>query len=374
MWAACAAAHAQSAAATPHDDTLSFSGYLQPQYERIDRSGAEPRDRVFFRRMVLIVSARPTPEWAGTILFDLAPASSGGSLVIKDAFLQYVGWKDRGLTITFGNQKLPFSRAYLVAASRRGLVERPFPGDRSVGSPGRAIAVKVDQWNTARTLFWSGALASSLQSPDPGEVRVDGIAEARPGWSEGVMAAGRVEWHPLGETPRGQGAFGSAQWRVTYAVAGYVWRNDGDITPSEAQSGGADAVRADASAAHGIELSTGLRGHRVSLDAEYERIAASARDRALTAGLYADGEARLHKAGVEAGYMVRQHTLEIVAGADLLAADAFGRAWTRASAGLSWYAAWPTVRFQMMERVSRNDHGVSGAHSHATYVQAQFAF
>lgn len=374
--AASPGAHAQSSGPARHaDDKLTISGYLQAQYETVDTEAAPPRDRVFFRRMVLSLRAEPVPDWAGTIQFDLAPAASGGSIVVKDAFLQYVGWKDSGVTVTIGNQKLPFSRSVLVSSARRALVERSFPGDRSVGSPGRAIAIKVDGWNQGRTIFWSGALGSSLQSSDPDQIRVDGVAEAHAGWPEGVITVGRLEVHPFGETPREQGAFGTDAWRVTGAIAGYLWRNDGDLASSSAGGGaGAPSFIAEADEVRAVELSGGLRGHRLSVDAEYERVRATARTYDVTAGLYTHGEARLHKAGVEAGFMLRPRRLELVGAADVLAPATYARAWSRRAAGLSWYVAGPAVKFQVMERVSRNDHGVSGARSRATYVQAQFAF
>ena len=366
-------ASAQDPADPPDAKRVTVSGYLQAQYERIDTDG-DARDRVFFRRMVLTLRGNVTDAWRGAVVFDLAPAADGDAVVIKDAYLQYTGWTKRGVTLTIGNHKMPFSRSLLASASGRALVERPFTGDRAFGSPGRAIGVRADGWNKRQTVYWAGTVASALHLFAADEIRIDGLRENRVGWNEGWTTAGRVEWHPFGEMPRAHGAFGRDGVRIALGTAAYAWRNDGDRSVTRDTELTSDSPAVDADSVNALEVSGGLRGRRISIEAEYDRVIARSSPASFTGGLYRNGEARLHKASIEAGYMVYRDHLEIVAGLDALEADVFARTWRRGAAGFSWYVRAHDVKFQLLHRVSWHPQGVADAKAHASYVQAQIAF
>jgi hypothetical protein len=347
---------------------VSFSGYIQPQYERTSRTGSTS-DRAFIRRMVLSIEAALPDAWTAEIQADLGPVASRseGRLIVKDAYFRYTGWEERGLLVTIGNQKLPFSRSLLASASRRGLIERPLTGDRSLGSPGRALGIRAEGWHRGRTIYWSSVVASSRQSPDPNEIRIDGITEAEEGWNQGPLVASRLEWHPRGEVPRAHGDFGDGGLRFTIAAGGYAWWNDDDVAAHGPGTG-------DAARVTGIELSAGLRGSGVSVDVEFEHIDARAIDPFLSAGLYAAGRSHVDKASIEAGYMLVPHRLEALAGFDTAHAGVFAEPVRRGSAGMNWYVTEHRVKVSVMHRDVLNDRGVPGARSHATYVQTQFSF
>lgn len=368
-------AAAQVVVAEHGDQKLTIGGYLQAQYARADPAASEAADRVLFRRMVMTLQGSTTRHWLATFQLDFAPAAShGGRVVVKDANLQYVGFRDRGLTITAGNQKPPFSRSILTSSARRHLVERPFTGDRVLGSLGRALGVKVDGTHRSRRLFWSGEIGSSLHAPEANQVRTDGLAEAGSDWNEGVLLVGRLEMHPRGETPRDQGEFRSEAWKYSVALAGYAWTNDGDRNLYTLDGRSTSAGHADTSDVKGLEMSAGVRGHRLSMDAELERIESHSIDTRFTGGLYKRGEAVLLKGSVEAGYMVIARRLEVVAAYDAVNAGTYDRPWQRVATGLNWYSAEHAVKFQIMHRVSRDDRGVPGASIAATFVQAQAGF
>ena len=275
------------------DQKLTISGYVQPQYNRIDIHDDQARDLTLLRRMVLTFQGTTTRNWLGTFQFDLAPAGVGDHVVVKDANLQYLGLRPRGLTITIGNQKPPFSRSLLTSSARRNLVERPFTGDRSLGSPGRALGVKMDGVNRAHRFFWSGEIASSLHAPVANQIRVDGITEAASGWNEGILVVGRVEFQPLGEMPREQGDLLDGKWRYGVALAGYTWHNDGDSNPYTQDGVSTSSSYADAANVNGLEASAAFRGRGWSIDTELEHIASQAIDPGFTGGLYAAGKAAL---------------------------------------------------------------------------------
>jgi hypothetical protein len=367
-------AAAQIVVADKGEQKLSIAGYVQPQYSRIDAEGAEPRDTTLFRRMVLTLQGTTSRQWLGTFQFDLAPAAVGDRVIVKDANLQYLGWRERGLTITLGNQKPPFSRSLITSSARRSLVERPFTGDRSLGSLGRAIGIKVDGVSHGHRILWSGEVASSLHAPGVNQIRIDGIAEADSDWNEGVLVLGRLEFQPRGEVAREQGDFHGAAWKYAVAIAGYAWHNDGDRNNYTRDGVSTSASAADVSDVQGLEASAAFRGHGWSIDTEFEHVASHAIDPTLTAGLYDAGDAALVKASVEAGRMVIPQHLEIVGAYDVVNAGTYDRPWQRVAGGLSWYAVGHNVKFQIMHRLSHDDRGITGARVNTTFAQAQFAF
>jgi len=358
---------AQQPAAAPTQSHISFSGYMQPQYEFVTSDG-ETEDRAFFRRLFVTLDASTAKDWSAEVQADLGRVASGGDrIVIKNAYVQYGGWRERGITLTLGNQKPPFSRSLITSSSKRSFVERPFTGDRAFGSPGRMIGLKAEGWHRERSIYWSGMAGITRHSPDAGEVRLDGAAEGGQGWAEGPMVVARIELHPLGEVARDHGDFNRGPLRVTVGAAAYGWWNDDDAEPH-----GGEAV--DAASVGAVELSGGLRGSGLTIEAEVERVTGDAIEAGVTHGLYLDGHLRLNKASLESGCMVLRERLELLGGADLLSTDAFDTSWHRLSAGMNVYLNRHALKFSLMHRESFNEGGVEGARSRATYIQTQFAF
>jgi hypothetical protein len=362
-----------AAAQTPASDPprpprMTFSGYVQPQYE-VRSQEDDTRDRAILRRMLFGTEIALTPSWSAEFMVDAGPVASTGDgrLIVKDAYLRYDGLERHGVSIFVGNQKMPFSRALLGSSSRRGLIERPIGGDRSLGSPGRAIGVLADGWHRRRTIRWTASLASSLQSPDADEVRIDGIAEAHSNWNAGALLGGRFELHPLGEVSRAQSDFGRGALTVVAAVAAYSWRSGEGAPRHQAGTVDADHVR-------GLEFSGGVRGHGVSVDAEFEHIAAVAMNRDVTLGLYVDGRAAIDKMSVEGGYMVIPRRLEPLLGFDAASSRSYAEPWRRVNAGMNWYVNGHRLKFSLMHRQSFNERGVRNERSHTTYLQAQFSY
>jgi hypothetical protein len=295
-------------------------------------------------------------------------------VVVRDAYLRYLGWTPRGLTVTIGNQKLPFSRAALISASRRGLIERTAPGERPFGTPGRALAVQIEGRHRSQHVQWAAALASALHGPDVAEIRIDGLAESKDTWNEGILGGGRVEWHPLGNTPRDQGDFGRGPLRVVVGAGAYRWQNDGDRNLFTTGGVATSAVFADADQAHGVEISAGLRGQGFSLDTSWQRTAARTLDAGFTGGIYQDGDAVLHVTGVESGYMAVPGTLEILAGFDTVDIAARPALAYRPSVGASWYVNQHRLKFQFTHREAFNVLGIDGVRGRTTTLQAQLYF
>jgi phosphate-selective porin OprO and OprP len=358
---------------------VQLGAYVQVQYDRITIEELTA-DRVFFRRLVASLQGNVTDDWSGEVEVDLALAVQGDRVIVKDAYLRYSGFRAQGLTLTVGNQKMPFSRSVLAPSSRRGLIERPFTGERPFGAVGRAIAVQVEGRHSAQRIQWAAALASALHAPDAFEIRIDGLADSRATWNEGVLSVGRFEWHPRGPTPRDQGNLtcglpnGDCQLRVMAGVGAYIWQNDGDRNLNTTNGVGTSAVLADLDQARAVELSAGLRGHRFSVDAAWDRISGRTIDPAFSGGLYLDGSTVLYQAAVEAGYMVVPGRLEVLGAIDSLDISARTAVAYRPSFGLDWYLHQHRLKVSFMHRENFNVLGVAGARGRSTFVQAQIAF
>jgi Phosphate-selective porin O and P len=352
---------------------LEFGGYVQTQYENTTEDGVT-EDRVLFRRIMLDVTGRLLEGWLGRVQVDLAPATEGNGITVKDAWLRYTGFGDRGLSIMIGNQKLPYSRSVLTSSSRRGLVERLQVGDRAFGSPGRAVSIKVDGRLT-EAMRWAAAVASVHQRPDADQIRLDGTAEADDDWNQGPFVNGRIEWHPRGIVPLEQGAFEVRDFRYAVAAATYYWRNDSDRNLYTDDDGHAiDADTVDLQDAVGFELSGAIRAPRTSIDLEFQRVSGSTVDSTFTGGIYTNGSTRLYKLGVEAGFMVIAPKLELLGGVSTLAIRDRVAVAYQPAVGLAWYLAQHRLKFQFMHREDFNAMGISGDRGRATFVQAQYVF
>jgi hypothetical protein len=320
------------------------------------------------------VEATITADWSTQLLVDFAPATRDGRVTMKDAWVRYSGWRERGVMLTLGNQKMPFSRSALTSTSRRALVERPITGERAFGAPGRALSAKLDGRVAGGAWQWSATVASMMHEPAADQIRLDGIADADRDSNEGVLAAGRVEWHPLGEVPRDQAAFDDTSLRFTVGVAGYLWENDGDRNLHTLDGVALFEHLVDLQHARAVEVSTGIRARRTSIDAEYHLVTGVTVDRGFSGGLFRAGHTRLHEFGVEGGYMILPQRLEALGGFDTLAATTYESLAYRPAIGVNWYFLRHTIKLQIMHRESFNARGAIDARVRSTFVQVQFGF
>lgn len=362
-----------SAQPTPPPPHIRLTGYIQPQYEHL-QVDTSAQDRAIFRRLYVGVQTTLPKHWAATILIDFAPLLENERIGVGDAFLRYNGFADRGIVITMGNQKVPFSRSTLASSRARSLVERPFTGERAFGAPGRAVSAQVDGRHREQTLQWSVSLASVLHSPGIQELRLGGSVDADETWNEGVMATGRAEWHPRGAVPREQGDFTRGAFRVMGALSTYVWRNNGDRNLFTRDGASSSAVFADLGSANAVEASTGIRGHGFSVDGAWSRVEGSTIDPHFTGGIFVGGHTSMHQTAAEAGYMAIASRLELVGGVDSLAIHNRPSIAYRPSAGVVWYIDRHRLKFSATHRESFNVLGSRHARARQTYLQAQYSF
>ena len=377
--AAIVFAAVSAAAQTPPDSSSSssphvtISGYVQPQLE-ITRSGGSTTDDVLLRRAVVAVRTTLTPDWSAAIQVDFAPALDDDGVTLLDGYLRYSGFAEGAVTITAGNQKVPFSRSALFSSQRRGLVERSFTGERAFAAPGRAIGLQADGRHHDSQFQWSAALSSVYHAADVDEMRFDGLAKADETWNQGLMSVGRFEWHPFGPIAREQGDFEGGAFRVMTGVAAHAWHNDGDNNSFTEDGRSTSDEFADLDSAAAVELNVGLRGHGVSADVAWSWTSAELIDPTFGLGLYEDGKATLQQFSTEAGYMLVPGRLEALGAIDSLSAAAYPSIEYRPAAGMNWYANGHRIKISAMHRETFNARGATGARSRTTYFQAQLAF
>ncbi len=359
--AAAAPAVGQITVVDKGDHTLTLSGVIQAQSLLLKTPGQPALDNVTFRRLLVIAQVNVSRSWMGEFEVDFG----NSHVIIKNAYLQYAGWRDRGLLLTVGNQKLPFSRSYMSSGQKHSLTERPFTGDAHYGTLNRALGVRLDGWTRSQRIQWSAALGSSLHPTSAFQLAFDSPANDDGRSNEGVAVVGRLELHPFGATPRDQGDFHTPVWRAVVGVAAYRWWNSGDR---------AELAGANLGSSRAFELSGGLRGHGVSLDAEFEPVRATARADAPAGGLFQGRVAELRKGSVEGSYMVVNHRLELAAGLDVLAAAAYARAWRRTSVGATWFLHERAVELKMTYRRDANVTGRPDAFLQETFVQMLLVF
>ncbi len=187
------------------DKKIEIGGRVQVQYHREDPDGGESTDELFLRRLRSYIQGSVTKNWLAKVQFDVGKASGDNEVAVKDAWMRYTGWD--GLNLTIGNQRMPFSREALTSSKRQQLVERTFVGDHNFGSPDRMIGVRLDGAGASNKVTWGVGLGAAEIDPDEDKMDFDSGANHGDDWNEGILVAGRVDFHPFGNLKMGQGDF-----------------------------------------------------------------------------------------------------------------------------------------------------------------------
>jgi phosphate-selective porin O/P len=343
------------------DQKVALAGIVQPQVSAQEIGSDPATDRLLFRRLQAEVQVTASPSWSSDLQVDFGQST----VSLKNAYVQYGGWRSRGLTLTAGHAKLPFSRSNLTSGAKRETAERPFTGDRNFGVPNRILGARLDGASDGRRVQWSGAVGLEQQIVNTRRITFDSpTASATPATTTGRIVAGRLEWHPWGETPREQGDFHTSSWRSAFTLAGFRWQNDADRVT---------ATGADLDHVGGGEASVALRGHGISIDAELHRTQSIAKDRALTQGIYRRGIAAMHTSSVEAGYVLPHTIVEAVAAYDSFEALAYSHQWRRFSSGVDVYVRGQSLKLQTTYRAGSHVEG-GDARTRELFAEVQMLF
>ncbi|MCP4204394.1 MAG: hypothetical protein GY769_20990 [bacterium] len=356
------------------DKKIEIGGRIQIQYARVDPDDGDARDEVFFRRLRPYISGTVSKDWVGKIQFDFGKSLDGNEVAVKDAYMQYKGWKNKKLTI--GNSKTPFSREFLTSSKRQQTVERGFVGDHNFGTPDRQLGFKLEGHNDSKKVNWALALGSQQLDPDAKIMDFDSPANNAADWNQGIVVAGRVDFHPRGAMKFDQGDFHSDGFKSSFSVAAFTWANDDDNnTRTDPTTGlSTSSSKPDLDSAEGFELSAGVRGKGLSVDAEYQLISGDTVDPTFTGGVYRGGTTDLDKMQIEGGYMLKGSPVELVAAWETLDADNYETSWDATELGINYFWNKHKVKVQFTYRMGQNVFGVKGDDADTGLLQWQFVF
>ncbi len=354
------------------DKKIEIGGRIQLQYLRTDADGGETRDQTFFRRLRPYIAGTVTKDWYGKIQFDFGKGVDSDEVAVKDAFMQYTGWKNMKLTI--GNSKTPFSREFLTSSKRQQTVERGFVGNHNFGTPDRQLGFKLEGQNDTKKITYALAAGAQHHDPDARRMDFDTPVNNKADWNEGLVLAGRVDFHPQGYVKFDQGDFNSGPVKFNFSLAAFNWTNDDDNNTRTVGGVSTSSSKADLDSADGLEVSAGLRGNGLSIDAEYQMVSGDTVDKNFTGGLYLNGSTDLDKFQIEGGFMLPSNRFEIVGKWETLDASNYVDAWEAYEAGVNYFWNKHKAKVQFTFRHGENVLGAVGSEVDTTFLQFQYVF
>ena len=356
------------------DKKVEIGGRVQLQYLLEDPEDGDSSDDLFFRRLRPYITGSVTKDWSGKFQFDFGKADGSNEVAVKDAYMQYKGWNN--LKLTIGNSKTPFSREFLTSSKRQQTVERGFVGDHNFGTPDRQLGFKLEGQNDSKKVTWALAVGGQQHDPDAKKMDFDTPANNSSDWNDGWVVGGRVDFHPNGFMKFDQGDFRSDKVLYNFSLAGFSWTNDDDNnTFIDVATGlNTSSSKADLDSANGFEVSAGLRGKGVSVDAEYQMVSGDTVDPTFTGGLYRNGTTDLDKLHIEGGVMLPNKKVELVGKWQSLDADNYDTSWDVTEFGFNYFWNKHKVKVQFTYRSEDNVNGVQDENEDKFFMQWQYVF
>jgi hypothetical protein len=360
------------------DKYIKLGGRIQLQYHMVDPDTGSPSDEqtdsLFFRRFRPYIEGSVHKDWAGKFQFDLGKADGTNEVSIKDAYMQYKGFKN--MKVTIGNAHVPFSREALTSSKKQQLVERTFVGDHNFGTPDRQAGVHLTGHSEDKMITWGASLAMAAIDPDTDKLDFDTLVNRNDDFNEGVMIGGRVDFHPFGLLKKSQGDF-KGDMKATFGIAAFSWSNDDDNNTNTDAAGNdtSGGGKADVDTVTGLEVSGAFRASGFSADLQYNLFQTETVDSNVTAGIYQNGETDLENYAVELGYMLSPKKFELVAGYELQDADTYADEWTRTSIGANYFFVGKhDIKVQLTYRMGENLEGVTDVDANELFIQTQYVF
>lgn len=190
------------------------------------------------------------------------------------------------------------------------------------------------------------------------------------------MFGGRVGLFPMGCFKPSQGDF-DRETKVGLAVAAFSWANDDDHKNFDVHEETGQETRShkDVDTVTGFEVSAGIRGRGVSLDAQYNTFDSDLENgKSGVDGIYKNGETTLKNYAIEGGYMLVPSKFELVAGYQSQDADGYDSPWNRTSVGANYFIDGHNIKYQVSYRMGENKDGVNNKDCDELFVQAQYVF
>jgi len=358
------------------DKFIEIGGRMQIQYLYLDPSGEDSEDTIFFRRLRPYIAGSVTKDWNGKIQFDFGKSLDADEVQVKDAYMQYTGWKNHKIFI--GNSKTVFSREFLTSSKRQQTVERWFVGQHNFGSPDRMLGFRIDGNTSSKKFEYKFNIGGESFDPDNRRMDFDTPVNDAGDFTLGWVGAGRVTYYPKEPIKRDQGDFKRGSFNYAVEAAAFYWTsNDNNLQYTDEVDGVLlcnNEKKCDLDSANGWELSAGIRGHGLSADLEYNQVAGEMIASNVNSGMYVNGETTIRKWQLEGGYMLANIPLEFVYKRDSMDTDGYERKWYANDFGINYFFNQHKAKAQFLYRVESNVNGVDGADRNQFVMQWQFVF
>lgn len=359
---------------------IEIGARIQIQYLYFSESPSEGEgesgDSIFFRRLRPYIAGSVTKNWLGKIQWDMGKSIDSDELAIKDAYMQYLGWKNHKIFI--GNSKTVFSREFLTSSKRQQTVERWFVGQHNFGSPDRMLGLRLDGNSDSKRFEYKVNIGGQSFDPDNRRMDFDTPVNDAGDFNLGWVGAGRLTFYPKDPIRRDQGDFKRGSFNYALEAAAFVWaNNEEDLTYTDEIDG--DQVcnndrKCDLDGATGWELSGGIRGRGLSVDLEYNQVFGEMVAENVNSGMYVDGETTIKKWQLEGGYMLANLPLEFVYKRDSMDADGYERKWYANDIGVNYFFNKHKAKVQLLYRMESNVLGQDGDDRNQLVMQWQFVF
>ncbi len=363
------------------DKFVEIGGRLQLQFlyfSEDPREGeTESQETIFFRRLRPYIAGSVTKNWNGKFQWDMGKSIDGDELAVKDAYMQFTGWKN--IKIFIGNSKTPFSREFLASSKRQQTVERWFVGQHNFGSPDRQLGFRLDGNSDSKRFEYKVAIGGQNFDPDNRRMDFDTPANDAGDWNIGWVGAGRISFYPRQPIKRDQGDFERGAFNYALEAAAFSWASsDNRLEYTDVDENGnqicTSSSKCDLDTATGWELSAGIRGRGVSADLEYNQINGKMIADNVDSGMYVNGETTIDKWQIEGGYMLASAPVELVAKWDSMDTDGYETEWQAFDVGLNYFFNKHKVKVQFLYRNESNVNGVDGDDRWQGIMQWQFVF
>jgi hypothetical protein len=329
---------------------------IEAQYRLENQPTDGTEHNIWLRRLRPTVSGGFNEDWQAILQLDFGAGATGDTyrVTVRWVNFQYVGVKNSHLAM--GSFKNWFSREFITLGPQLQIIERTFVGENTYGNPAYTIGVGWDHLVANDRIFYAANIGAQNVSTDADKMAFNSPANGDSTDNTGWSASARADFYALGQGVYGKEPLGykltpydrsdvtnRQSWLLSFSVAGYGWWNQNNNNGQCAQTDPTTCT--DLRNAFGVEGSGGVRGFGFSADFEYQFVRGDAVDGTYTGGLYQDGRTNLHKATVNAGYMIIAEHFELAAAWSLLSASNYGTPWNRAIVGLNGFVKGYNIRF-----------------------------
>jgi hypothetical protein len=362
------------------DKYIEIGGRIQLQYlyvtEDPREGNSESEDTIWFRRLRPYIQGSVTKNWHGKIQFDFGKSLDNNEVAVKDAYMQYTGFKNH--TVFIGSSKTVFSREFLTSSKRQQTVERWFVGQHNFGSPDRMLGFRVDG-KASKKFEYKFNVGAENFDPDNRRMDFDNPANDTGDWTRGWVGAGRVTFYPLEPIKRDQGDFERGAFGYAIEAAAFSWTSNTNRLPYTEEDENGNKVctsssKCDLDDASGWELSGGIRGRGLSADLEYNEVKGTMFDRTVNSGMYVNGETTIKKWQLEGGYMLANTPIEFVAKWDSMDTDGYEKEWSAWDLGVNYFFNKHKAKVQFLYRNESNIAGDPDLNGNQFVMQWQFVF